>query len=100
MLHDLGTIEGKDKNRVYKHPRLWIHGSVDILNNISRVLYIELGVGVKKLLTDWKISQAKTIYYQSKKEIPLILEFAGAFEILEEFNDLNLGYTETNMIEV
>ncbi|HFU7090038.1 TPA: hypothetical protein ACGN8S_005181 [Bacillus cereus] len=100
LLHDLGTIEGKDKNRVYKRPRLRIHGSVDVLNNISRVLHIELGVGVKKLQTDWKIPQAKTIYYQSKKEIPLILEFAGAFETLEVFNDLRLGYVETNMVEV
>ncbi|WP_180231577.1 hypothetical protein [Bacillus nitratireducens] len=75
-------------------------GFVDVLNNIGRVLHQELGIGVKKLQTNGKIPQAKTIYYQSKKEISLILEFAGVLETLEEFNDLNLGYVDTNMTEL
>ncbi|MEX5521492.1 hypothetical protein [Bacillus cereus] len=72
---------------------------MDVLNNIARVLHHELGVGLKRIQTDGKIPQAKQIYYQSKKEIPLILEFAGAIESLHRFYDFRLGYICTNEIK-
>lgn len=96
LLHDLGTVHGQDKGKIYKRACLRIHGSVDVLNNITRVLHRELGVGLKRIQTDGKIPQAKQIYYQSKKEIPLILEFAGAIESLHRFYDFRLGYICTN----
>ncbi|WP_179958544.1 hypothetical protein [Bacillus sp. BPN334] len=78
-----------------------IHGSVDVLNNIVRVLHNELDVGMKCIQSDHKIPQAKTVYYQSRKEIPKILEFAGAVESLEEFYQLELGYeTEKALIKI
>lgn len=94
LLHDLGTIKEKNKKGIFIRPRLRIHGSVDVLNNISMVLHNELDIGLKKLQTDQKIPKAKTIYYQSKIEIPKILEFVGAAESLDRFNSLDLGYQE------
>lgn len=99
LLHDLGIVHGQDKGKIYKRARLRIHGSVDVLNNIARVLHRELGVGLKRIQTDGKIPQAKQIYYQSKKEIPLILEFAGAIESLHRFYDFRLGYICTNELK-
>ncbi|MEC3021277.1 hypothetical protein [Bacillus cereus] len=78
-----------------------ILGSVDVLNNIVRVLHNELYIGMKCIQTDHKISQAKIVYYQSKKDIPKILEFAGAVESLEGFYQLELGdETEKGLIMV
>ncbi|WP_249265527.1 hypothetical protein [Bacillus thuringiensis] len=94
LLHDLGTIREKRKGRMIVRPRLRIHGSVDVLNNIGRVLHNELNVGFKKLQSDQKVPRAKTIYFQSKSEIPKILEFVGAAESLDKFNSLNLGSRE------
>lgn len=94
LLHDVGTIREKRKGKLLVRPRLRIHGSVDVLNNISRVLHNEIDVGLKKLQTDYKIPQAKTIYYQSKSDIPRILKFAGATESLEKFYSFNLGYQD------
>ncbi|WP_259418282.1 hypothetical protein [Bacillus toyonensis] len=92
LLHDLGTIQEKIKGRMHIRPRLRIHGSVDVLNNIGRVLHREIDVGMKKLQSDQKVPRAKTIYFQSKKEIPMILEFAGATESLEKYDSFELGY--------
>lgn len=41
-----------------------------------------------------KVPRAKTVYFQSKFEIPKILEFVGAMESLDKFNSFNLGYQE------
>lgn len=94
LLHDLGTIREKRKGRMIIRPRLRIHGSVDVLNNIGRVLHNELNVGFKKLQSDQKVPRAKTVYFQSKFEIPKILEFVGAAESLDKFNSLDLGSRE------
>ncbi|MEC2256555.1 hypothetical protein P9H08_07600 [Bacillus cereus] len=94
LSHDLMTLTEKRKNRSYIRPRLRIHGSEDVLSNINRVLHQELGIGMKKLQTDHKIPQAKVISFQSKKEIPCILEFAGAMETLDKFHNLRLGYMD------
>ncbi|MED2435268.1 hypothetical protein P4Z44_32690, partial [Bacillus thuringiensis] len=94
LLHDLGTIREKRKGRMIIRPRLRIHGSVDVLNNIGRVLHNELNVGFKKLQSDQKVPRAKTVYFQSKFEIPKILEFVGAVESLDNFNSLDLGSRE------
>ncbi|WP_242298283.1 hypothetical protein [Bacillus cereus group sp. BfR-BA-01382] len=94
LLHDLGTIREKRKGRMIFRPRLRIHGSVDVLNNIGRVLHNELNVGFKKLQSDQKVPRAKTVYFQSKFEIPKILKFVGATESLDKFNSLDLGSRE------
>ncbi|MGG2933871.1 hypothetical protein ABEO66_06785 [Bacillus pacificus] len=94
LRHDLGIIREKTKHGVLIRPRLRIHGSVDVLQNICRVLHQDLGIKPKKLQTDTKIERAKTIYYQSKKDIPAILEYIGSEESLEKYNSLNLGYQE------
>ncbi|WP_242291354.1 hypothetical protein [Bacillus cereus group sp. BfR-BA-01356] len=94
LLHDLGTIREKRKGKIIVRPRLRIHGSVDVLNNIGRVLHNELNVGFKKLQSDQKVPRAKTVYFQSKFEIPKILEFVGATESLDKFNSLDLGSRE------
>lgn len=94
LLHDVGTMREKKKDGYYVRGRLRIHGSVDVLNNVCRVLHQQLGVGMKKLQTDHKIEKAKTIYFQSKTEIPAILEFVGAFDTLEKYHSFPLGYHE------
>ncbi|MEC5241184.1 hypothetical protein P9C03_28215 [Bacillus mycoides] len=94
LLHEVGIIREKIKGRILVRPRLRIHGSVDVLNNIGRVLHNELDVGLKKLQSDQKVPRAKTIYYQSKVEIPKILEFAGATDTLNKFNSFSLGYQQ------
>lgn len=98
LLHDLGTIREKRKGKILIRPRLRIHGSVDVLNNIGRVLHNELNVGFKKLQSDQKVPRAKTIYFQSKSEIPKILEFAGAVASLDKFNSLDLGSRELKTV--
>lgn len=90
--HDLGIMRENSKGKILIRPRLRIHGSVDVLNNICRVLHKDLGIPPKKLQTDLKIERAKTIYYQSKKDIPSILNYIEAKESLEKFNSFNLGY--------
>lgn len=96
MRHDVGIMREKIKNGILIRPRLRLHGSVNVLQNICRVLHQDLNVKPKKLQTDWKVQRAKTIYYQSKVEIPKILEFAGAIESLEKFNSFDLGYQEVS----
>lgn len=95
MRHDVGIIREKTPKGILTRPRLRIHGSVDVLQHITQHLHTELGVGLKKLQTDWKVARAKTIYYQSKRDIPLILEYVGAWEALEKFNSFELGYEKT-----
>ncbi|MCQ6531012.1 hypothetical protein [Bacillus mycoides] len=92
MRHDLGTMRENSKGKILIRPRLRIHGSVDVLNNICKVLHKDLGIPPKKLQTDLKVERAKTIYYQSKKDIPAILNYIEAKESLEKFNSFNLGY--------
>lgn len=92
MRHDVGMIREKTSKGILNRARLRIHGSSDILQHINQHLHEKLGAGLKKLQTDWKIDRAKTIYYQSPKEIPMILEYVGAWEALENFNSFELGY--------
>lgn len=94
MRHDVGIMKEKTKNGILVRPRLRIHGSVDVLQNICRVLHQDLNIKPKKLQTDRKVERAKTIYYQSKKDIPAILKYIGAEESLEKYNSFNLGYQE------
>ncbi|WP_270364748.1 hypothetical protein [Bacillus paranthracis] len=92
MRHDVGIMREKNKNGILIRPRLRIHGSVDILQNVCRVLHQDLNIKPKKLQTDLKVERAKTIYYQSKKDIPAILEYAGAVDALAKYHDFELGY--------
>ncbi|MES5957426.1 hypothetical protein QCI42_29470 [Bacillus fungorum] len=94
LRHDVGVMREKTKNGILIRPRLRLHGSVDVLQNICRVLHQDLNIKPKKLQTDGKVQRAKTIYYQSKKDIPAILQYAGAKEALGKFNSFNLGYQE------
>lgn len=94
LRHDLGIMREKTKRGILIRPRLRIHGSVDVLQNICRVLHQELDIKPKRLQTDTKIDRAKTIYYQSKKDIPAILYYIGAKESLEKYNSFHLGYQE------
>ncbi|MEW9575821.1 hypothetical protein U9K47_10305 [Bacillus toyonensis] len=91
LRHDLGIMREKNKHGILIRPRLRIHGSVDVLQNICRVLHQDLGIKPKKLQTDLKVERAKTIYYQSKKDIPNILDYIGATESLEKYNSFELG---------
>ncbi|MDF9503708.1 hypothetical protein P5808_26095 [Bacillus cereus] len=94
LRHDVGIMREKTENGILIRPRLRLHGSVDVLQNICRVLHQDLNIKPKKLQTDGKVQRAKTIYYQSKKDIPAILQYAGAKEALDKFNSFNLGYQE------
>ncbi|MGG1339679.1 hypothetical protein ABE244_03630 [Bacillus toyonensis] len=96
LRHDLGIIREKNKHGILIRPRLRIHGSVDVLQNICRVLHHDLGIKPKKLQTDLKIERAKTIYYQSKNDIPDILKYIGAKESLEKFKSFDLGYQKVS----
>ncbi|MFQ6571469.1 hypothetical protein ACLOF6_27635 [Bacillus sp. AF53] len=92
MRHDVGVIRQKTENDILIRPRLRLHGSVDVLQNICRVLHQDLNIRPKKLQTDLKTQRAKTIYYQSKKDIPAILQYAGAIDTLAKYHDFELGY--------
>ncbi|HFJ9381168.1 TPA: hypothetical protein ACGW65_005695 [Bacillus paranthracis] len=94
LRHDVGIMREKNKHGILMRPRLRIHGSIDVLQNICRILHQDLGIKPKKLQTDLKVERAKTIYYQSKKDIPNILNYIGATESLEKFNSFDLGYQE------
>ncbi|MED1302651.1 hypothetical protein BK704_19505 [[Bacillus thuringiensis] serovar konkukian] len=94
LRHDVGVMREKTENGILIRPRLRLHGSVDVLQNICKVLHQDLNIKPKKLQTDGKVQRAKTIYYQSKKDIPAILQYAGAKEALDKFNSFNLGYQE------
>ncbi|AFQ19878.1 hypothetical protein P9Y62_22005 [Bacillus thuringiensis] len=100
MRHDVGIMREKTKNGILIRPRLRLHGSVDVLQNVCRVLHKDLNIKPKKLQTDWKVERAKAIYYQSKRDIPAILEYVGAWETLEKFNSFELGYEKTLTDEV
>ncbi|WP_336950406.1 hypothetical protein [Bacillus cereus] len=92
MRHDVGIMREKTKNGILIRPRLRLHGSVDVLQNVCRVLHQDLNIKPKKLQTDLKVERAKTIYYQSKKDIPAILQYAGAIDALAKYHDFELGY--------
>ncbi|MCQ6536541.1 hypothetical protein [Bacillus mycoides] len=70
MRHDVGIMrEKRPKNKIYIRPRLRIHGSTDILEHLNEFMFEELGIKKKKLQTDGKIPKAKTVYFQSYKDI-------------------------------
>lgn len=92
--HDIGTTRVKVRESYFIKPRLRIHGSTDVLENIGDLLLNRIGIKKKKIQTDHKVQRAKTIHYQSKFEVPKILEFVGAAESLEKFNSFDLGYQE------
>ncbi|MCQ6305923.1 hypothetical protein [Bacillus cereus] len=95
MRHDVGIIKKKNRNgAVVVCARLRVHGSADMLQHITQHLHDVLGTSVKKVQTDSKIERAKTLYYQSKKEIPIILKYIDAKESLEKFNSFKLGCVE------
>ncbi|WP_340688882.1 hypothetical protein [Bacillus cereus] len=93
--HDVGIVRENTNGRIFVRPRLRIHGSIDVLNNICRVLHQDLGITPKKLQTNLRVERSKTLYYQSKKDIPSILDYIGAKESLDKFNSFNLGYQNT-----
>ncbi|OUB79373.1 hypothetical protein BK744_03620 [Bacillus thuringiensis serovar zhaodongensis] len=98
MRHDVGMVREKTKKGVLKRARLRIHGSTNILEHINQHLHEKIGVGLKKLQTDLKVDRAKILHYQSKRDIPAILEYVGAWEALEKFNSFELGY-EKNLMD-
>ncbi|WP_242291317.1 hypothetical protein [Bacillus cereus group sp. BfR-BA-01356] len=100
LRHDVGIMREKTKRGILVRPRLRLHGSVDVLQNLCRVLHQELNIKPKKLQTDLKVQRAKTIYYQSKRDVPAILEYVGAWEALEKFNSFELGYEKNLMDEI
>ncbi|MGQ3738581.1 hypothetical protein [Bacillus sp. FDAARGOS_1420] len=61
--------EKRPKNKIYIRPRLRIHGSTDILEHLNEFMFEELDIKKKKLQTDGKIQKAKTVYFQSYKDI-------------------------------
>ncbi|AMR06371.1 hypothetical protein [Bacillus thuringiensis] len=100
MRHDLGTIkEKRPKNKVYVRPRMRIHGSADILEHLNNFMFEELGIKKKKLQTDGKIPKAKTLYFQSYKDIESILKYIGASETLETLYSFDLGFHDSYEFE-
>lgn len=100
MRYDLGTIkEKRKKNKIYVRPRLRMHGSTDILEHLNKFMFDELGIKKKKLQTDRKISKAKTLYFQSYKDIESILKYIGASETLETLYSFNLGFHDAEEFE-
>ena len=100
LRHDVEIMREKTKRGILVRPRLRLHGSVDVLQNLCRVLHQELNIQPKKLQTDLKVQRAKTIYYQSKKDVPAILEYVGAWEALEKFNSFELGYEKSSTDQI
>ncbi|MFZ7936189.1 hypothetical protein ACO1D2_11825 [Bacillus thuringiensis] len=100
MRHDLGTMKEKRKNnKIYVRPRLRIHGSTDILEHLNGFMFEELGIKKKKLQTDGKIPKAKTLYFQSYKDIESILKYIGASKTLETFHSFDLGFHDAEEFE-
>ncbi|MCU5173716.1 hypothetical protein [Bacillus paranthracis] len=97
MRHDVGIMrEKRPKSRIYIRPRLRIHGSTDILNHLNDFMFEELGIKKKKLQTDGKIPKAKTLYFQSYKDIESILKYIGAWETLETLYSFDLGFHDAD----
>lgn len=98
MRHDVGIMRENRMKGAFIRPRLRIHGSADILQHIAQHLYKKLGVGLKKIQTDSKVHRAKTLYYQSPKEISSILEYIGAKKTMDKFHSLRLGYEKSGSV--
>lgn len=97
MRHDVGIMrEKRPKNKIYIRPRLRIHGSTDILEHLNEFMFEELGIKKKKLQTDSKIPKAKTLYFQSYKDIENILKYIGASETLETLYSFDIGFHDAN----
>ncbi|MFD6509329.1 hypothetical protein [Bacillus sp. NPDC060175] len=100
MRHDVGIMrEKRPKNKIYIRPRLRIHGSTDILEHLNEFMYKELGIKKKQLQTDGKIPKAKTVYFQSYKDIENILKYIGASETLEKLYSFDLGFHDAQEFE-
>ncbi|MGP2423684.1 hypothetical protein ACTT1L_16930 [Bacillus sp. FH] len=100
MRHDVGIMrEKRPKNKIYIRPRLRIHGSTDILDHLNEFMFEELGIKKKKLQTDGKIPKAKTLYFQSYKDIESILKYIGASETLETLYSFDLGFHDADEFE-
>ncbi|MCC2419271.1 hypothetical protein LKL86_25145 [Bacillus pacificus] len=100
MRHDVGIMkEKRPKNKIYIRPRLRIHGSTDILEHLNEFMFEELGIKKKKLQTDSKIPKAKTLYFQSYKDIESILKYIGASETLEMLYSFDLGFHDADEFE-
>ncbi|MGH0427470.1 hypothetical protein [Bacillus pretiosus] len=100
MRHDVGIMREKRlKNKIYIRPRLRIHGSTDILEHLNEFMFEELGIKKKKLQTDSKILKAKTLYFQSYKDIESILKYIGSSETLETLYSFDLGFHDADEFE-
>ncbi len=73
-----------------------IHGSTDILEHLNEFMFEELGIKKKKLQTDSKIPKAKTLYFQSYKDIECILKYIGVSETLEMLYSFDLGFHDAD----
>lgn len=100
MRHYVGIMrEKRPKNKIYIRPRLRIHGSTDILEHLNEFMFEELGIKKKKLQTDSKIPKAKTLYFQSYKDVESILKYIGASETLEMLYSFDLGFHDADEFE-
>lgn len=100
MRHDVGIMrEKRPKNKIYIRPRLRIHGSTDILEHLNEFMFEELGIKKKKLQTDGKIAKAKTLYFQSYKDIETILKYIGASDTLEMLYSFDIGFHDADEFE-
>ncbi|WP_423098018.1 hypothetical protein [Bacillus thuringiensis] len=95
ICHEVGTMRKKTRKGIkVTCARLRIHGSKDMLQHINKHLHDALGISLKKLQKDTSSNRVKVLYYQSQKDIPVILKYIGAKESLEKFNSFNLGDIE------
>lgn len=90
MRHDVELVQEKKQKKIVKRARLRLHGSTNILQHINLHLHTKLNVSLKTIQTHSKVNRTKTLYYQSTKEIPIILEYIRAWETLEKFNSFTL----------
>jgi hypothetical protein len=71
----LHYIHDTVQDRGYERQRIRFNGSTVILECLSRFLCEELGCTVKKIQNHKSSDKMKLLYYQSKKEIPKVLQW-------------------------
>lgn len=69
------------------------------MGHLNGFLFEELRIKKKKLQTDSKIPKAKTLYFQSYKDIESILKYIGASETLEKLYSFDIGFHDADELE-
>lgn len=73
---DTLTINDRRRNRTHKLPRLRIYGNKFFLGELTEILAVHVGLGIKKVQKATNISETSGIlYYTSKAELRMLISY-------------------------